>query len=114
MTGKIEELTDVRYVDEGVSKVGKLLDKVTELSPFIKIQPCETFIGIYKGWKEVNSQFGPAFEYSFDVDGQPKTWTQKSLAVARLLDEVALGTKIKIVRSEKDDAGKTKYTVTTV
>jgi hypothetical protein len=74
--------------------MGKLGDWAKDQSPYIKLEDGESFIGIYRGYKESNYKGTPLIEYSI---GEKKI-SSGSAKLAKRMDNVPEGTKIKIIR----------------
>ena len=81
--------------------MGKLLDRANELSPWVRLEDKESFTGIYKGWREVVSNFDPKktlFQYEFEKDGVTKFWKSGNMGHAKFFDGIEKETVVIITR----------------
>lgn len=92
--------------------MGKLKDWANKRSKYIRLADGDSVIGIYLGFKEVQSGYDPekvVMQYLIEIAGENKYFESGAGSVARQFDEIDEGAMVKISRKGKDT--KTKYTV---
>ena len=92
--------------------MGKLMDRVKELSPFIRLTSGESITGVYKSWREVPNRFDPEktnFQYELEVGGKKKFWESGNSQIAFFFDGITKDTEVIITRT--GEGRDTKYEV---
>lgn len=93
--------------------MGELKDWAVKQSPFITIDTDQSIMVKYLGFKMVPNRFDVDKEtvrYLFELpDGEQKPWENGQLQVAKVFDEIAKGTMVKITRT--GEGQKTRYEI---
>ena len=107
--GALNDREIYKPLTETEEDMGKLADLARQRSPFIRIAIGESSEPmVYKSWREVSSQFGESFRYTFEQE-TPNGMIIKSFdcpqqKFAEAMDAIPYGTKVIIHRKQKVDA----------
>lgn len=95
---------------EGVKTMGELANFAKRNSQFITLSDGESIEAAYKGFKQGINTLDPTKEviiYQFETEFGTKAFKSGSCALARLFDNVAKDTEIRLTRS--GEGNQTKY-----
>ncbi len=94
--------------------MGSLRDLVQKNSPFLQVEADTRVVGIYKGWKQVETQWGERFRFIIEMDGVDKNMDTASNKVALMFDAIPEGSFVKIYKGIDPKTDKGFYNVTQV
>ncbi len=83
-------------------ELNKFIEAADAKSKFIRFEDGKEVIGVYQGAKVIPDNFNKeeqTVEYSLGIGDVKKTFTSKSVRLARLLNNIELGQKIKLVKT---------------